>query len=455
MFQRFSDEGLAQSSFLIACDRTHEAAVVDPRRDIDAYVALAEQRGLTIAYAIETHTHADFVSGARELAALGARVVGGPGADLAFPFHEASHGGTLRVGDISLEMLHTPGHTPEHISVLVREPGSPARALTGDTLFVGAVGRPDLLGEDQMHALAESLYDSLFGTLLALSDDVEVHPGHGAGSLCGAGIGKAPQSTIGQERRNNPLLQLRSREAFVAAVLNDLPDTPPYFPRLKILNRAGPPLLGLARGGRSPVALNPQRAAELAARGAMMLDLRAIDAFAAGHPSGALNIAFGPRVGYWAGWILPADSTVVLVVSDICQLEEASRQLLRVGFDDVAGYIEGGYEAWRDTGAPTAVFDLIDARGLRDRTLRNEPHVLVDVRTRREWQAGHLDHAINIPVSEVAARAGGLRGGATVATICESGFRSSLAASVLQRAGVRVINVNGGTAAYRMLDSSP
>ena len=211
MFQRFFDEGLAQSSFLVGCDRTRQAFVIDPRRDIDAYATLAAQRGLTITHAIETHTHADFVSGALELAAGGARIVVGPGAGTGFPSYEVRHLETMRIGDIDLAFLHTPGHTPEHISILVREPGAPVRVLTGDTLFVGAVGRPDLLGEDLMRALADQLFDSLFDVLLALDDDIEVHPGHGAGSLCGAGIGKAPHSTIGQERQHNPLLQLLAR----------------------------------------------------------------------------------------------------------------------------------------------------------------------------------------------------------------------------------------------------
>src|SRR6187401_773239 len=179
MFERLSDGGLAQTSYLLACERTRQALVSDPRRDIDAYTALASRSGLKIAFAIETHIHADFVSGARELAALGARVIAGPGAALRYPFVEAKPGEVLRLGELSVELLHTPGHTPEHISILVRQPDQPVRVFTGDTLFVGAVGRPDLLGADQARGLAEQLYDSLFGTLLKLADDVEVHPGHG------------------------------------------------------------------------------------------------------------------------------------------------------------------------------------------------------------------------------------------------------------------------------------
>jgi len=452
MFQRFSDEGLAQTSFLIGCDRTGQAMVVDPRRDIDAYTTLASQRGLKLTHAIETHTHADFVSGARELAACGAVAIVGPGADTAFPTQEVSHRQELRVGDIVLTFLHTPGHTPEHISIVVREPAAPVRVLTGDTLFVGAVGRPDLLGEDQMKTLAGQLFTSLFDVLLELDDDVEVHPGHGAGSLCGAGIGKAPHSTIGGERAHNPLLQLGERDAFIAAVLGDLPDTPPYFPRMKKVNRQGPPVLALANGVTPPAPLDAGQVAALIDAGAIVLDLRSAEAFGADHVRGALSLTFGPRVGYWAGWIVAPGRQLLLVVDDPRDAEEALRQLLRVGFDDVAGYLVGGIDAWRGSDRDLQRLEVISARTLRERVRRREAVTIVDVRTPREYRSGHVDGAVNIAVSEIAARADELRGRGPVATICESGLRSSLAASLLQAAGVDAINVSDGTAAYRLLE---
>jgi hydroxyacylglutathione hydrolase len=452
MFERLSDEGIAQSSYLIACERTRTAAVIDPRRDIDAFTTTATRHGLTIAYAIETHIHADFVSGARELAALGARVVAGPGAALRFPFHEATHGESLRVGDISIDVLHTPGHTPEHISLLVREPNQPARVFTGDTLFVGAVGRPDLLGADQARALAGQLYDSLLDTLLALDDAVELYPGHGAGSLCGAGIGKAPHSTIGQERRFNPLLQQPSKAAFVAAVLDDLPETPPYFPRMKEVNRNGPIVRGLGNGVPPPSPLAARDATALVEDGALVIDLRNPEAFAAGHPSGAMNIGFGPRIGYWAGWIVPPATPLVLLASHPDQAAGANRQLVRLGFDDVVGYVDGGFDAWRAAGGRVSHVELISARELRDRLERRERMTLVDVRTFHEWLGGHIDSAINIPVGDLPRRADELRGPDVVATICGTGYRSSLASSLLVRAGVHVVNVSDGTSAYRMLE---
>src|SRR5689334_6816892 len=235
MFQRFFDEGLAQASFLIGCDRARQAVVIDPRRDTAVYTAAAAQHGSTIIAAIETHVHADFVSGARELAATGARVITGPGSGVAFPHDEACDGERLVIGDLTLTFLHTPGHTPEHICVRAEGPGQPPHLFTGDLLFVGSVGRPDLLGDDQATRLADDLFTSL-QRVVALGDDVEVHPGHGAGSLCGAGIGNEPSTTIGRERRQNAMLQHASRETFVAAVLGDLPPRPPYFARMKRVN---------------------------------------------------------------------------------------------------------------------------------------------------------------------------------------------------------------------------
>ena len=458
MFQRFFDEGLAQASYLIASTLTREAAVVDPRRDIDIYVAAARQQGLTLVYAIETHVHADFVSGARELAQIGARVITGPGARLAYAHHEARNGERIALGDISLELLHTPGHTPEHISVLVREPGEPDRLLSGDTLFVGAVGRPDLLGDDQARMLAEQLFDSLFKTFLALDDATEVHPGHGAGSLCGTGIGKEPASTIGQERRVNPMLQHTSKDAFVAAVLGDLPETPPYFARMKRLNQRGPEPLSLSARVQPPAVISALEAFAVTKNGGVVLDVRPAEDFGKGHPSGAVNIAYGSKVGYWAGWVVPPDVQIVLLTDRAAdpsrqQIAEVRRQLLRVGFDVVAGVIDGGFEAWQSIGLPVSQIAQMTAAQLNARLEDTDKLQVLDVRTKREWQRGHIDGALNVPVGEVAQRAVDLPRDKPIAVICEGGFRSSLASSLLERAGMReIINVTGGMTALRALE---
>jgi hydroxyacylglutathione hydrolase len=450
MFRRFFDEGLAQTSYLLACERTRRAAIVDPRRDIDEYVAFAGRHQLAITHAIETHTHADFVSGARELAEIGATVIAGPGAALGYPHDEVQDGTVLSIGDVTLTCLHTPGHTPEHISLLAAAPGAPARLFTGDTLFVGAVGRPDLLGDAAARALAGDLYDSLFQKLLVLPDSVQVHPGHGAGSLCGAGIQDEPHSTIGRERAFSPLLQHRAKQAFVTAVLGDLPETPPYFSRMKRLNREGPFVLALSHGVEPPPAVTARVAAEAVASGAWLLDLRSAAAFGAGHAAGALCMSYGPKLGHWAGWIVPADARVLLMLDGtVRHAADARRQLLRVGVDRVDGFVEGGFDAWNAESLPVRQTSQIPVAALRDGS-RPENLTIVDVRSPREWESGHLPGALHIPLGELVDRAGAIPRGGVVATVCEGGYRSSLAASLLERHGIaNVANIVGGMHEWR------
>jgi hydroxyacylglutathione hydrolase len=452
VFQRFWDEGLAQASFLVGCDRTKQAVVIDPRRDASVHEAAAQQLGMRIVAAIETHVHADFVSGARELAATGARVYAGPGAGLEYDHHAVRDGETLPLGDLTLTFLHTPGHTPEHISILAEAQRQPARLFTGDLLFVGGVGRPDLLGEAQTRRLAHQLFDSL-QRIMALDDRIEVHPGHGAGSLCGAGIGKEPSSTIAAERRQNAMLQHHDREAFVAAVLADIPDTPPYFARMKRVNTAGPALLKDLRTGRLP-GIRPAAAAALAADGALVLDLRDGATFAAGHPYGALNLAFGPKLGYWAGWVVAPDAPLLILADDPAHAEEAATQLLRVGLERIEGTIAGGFDAWTGAGLPVSEIGRMSVGELRAALQAKDDLRVVDVRTPREWSGGHIDGSINIPVGQIPARARELPVGAAIATICEGGYRSSLAASLLAHEGISpLFNVTGGMAAYRALET--
>jgi hydroxyacylglutathione hydrolase len=446
MFQRFYDEGLAQASFLLGCDRTRQVVVIDPRRDASIYVEAARQAGATIVAAIETHVHADFVSGARELSSAGIGVLTGPGAGLAYDHHQVSDGETLAVGDVTLTFLHTPGHTFEHIAVLADAPGEPPRLFTGDLLFVGGVGRPDLLGEAQARELAAQLFTSL-ERLMRMDRRVEVHPGHGAGSLCGAGIGHDPSSTIGREHDQNPMLRL-PRDEFVAAVLADLPGTPPYFARMKRVNLA-PDLRGLAAAAPTLPSIRAAAGAALAADGAMIVDLRQAGDFQAAHADGAVNLGYGSKVGYWAGWVLRPDVPLLLMAESVAHAQDAFVQLLRVGLDRVEGVIDGGFAAWQGSGLPVASTGRISAAEARQ---GGDRLILLDVRTAREWDAGHLPGALNIPVGELPARIGELPAGRTIATICEGGYRSSLAASLLTLEGVPgVVNVTGGMAAVRDL----
>jgi hydroxyacylglutathione hydrolase len=454
MFLRFYDEGLAQASFLIACDRTHEGVVIDPRRDAAVYLEAARQHGVTLVAAIETHVHADFVSGAHELASAGVRVICGPGSALHYDNHEVRDGEELVIGDVRLTFLHTPGHTPEHISILAVTPGKPSRLFTGDFLFVGAVGRPDLLGTEQTKRLAHDLYASV-QRLSTLDDDIEVHPGHGSGSLCGAGIGQEPSSTIGIERRQNPMLQFSSENAFVSAVLGDLPDTPPYFARMKRVNQEGAPVLGLAKGPRPVPAIKPAAAAALAADGVLIIDLRAPDAFAAEHPYGALNLGYGSKVGYWAGWVLQPDEPMILLAAAPSEAQEAAMQLLRVGLDRIEGHVAGGFDAWKDAALPVATLSVRSPSDLKIARESHEPLTLVDVRTPKEFLAGHIEGAINIPLGELRSRIDDVPRGGAIATMCEAGYRSSLAASILEREGVAaIVNIEGGMSAFRTLEAT-
>ena len=448
MFQRFFDEGLAQASFLIGCDRTKQAVVIDPRRDAAIYPAAAAQHGATIVAAIETHVHADFVSGARELVDT-APAITGPDSGVAFTHREVHDGERMAIGDLTLTFLHTPGHTLEHISVLAEAAGEPARLFTGDLLFVGGVGRPDLAGPALTRRLADNLFDSL-QRIMALDDRIEVHPGHGAGSLCGAGIGKEPSSTIGRERRQNAMLHYRDRAAFVGAVLGDIPPTPPYFARMKRINADGPPLLSSLRGGGRLPSIAPAAAAALVADGAVLVDLRSAESFGASHPEGALNIGYGAKIGYWAGWLVPPDVPILLLADDPAHATEAATQLRRVGLDHVEGTLAGGLEAWSRAGLPTAAIEQISATELRRAVETGEPVQLLDVRSPNEYAAGHVDGAINMPVGELVARAGELRRDAATAVMCEGGYRSAIAASLLQQEGfTHLANVTGGMAAFR------
>ena len=339
--------------------------------------------------------------------------------------------------------------------ILAEAPGEPARLFTGDLLFVGGVGRPDLLGEAQTRGLAHDLFDSL-QRIMALDERIEIHPGHGAGSLCGAGIGKEPFSTIARERRQNAMLQYHDRETFVAAVLADIPDTPPYFARMKQVNKAGPPLLPLmnAGAGRRLPSIRPAAAAALAADGALILDLRPGTEFAAGHPYGALNLAYGAKVGYWAGWVVPPDAPLVLLADEPAHAQEAAVQLFRVGLDRIEGTIAGGFDAWTGAGLPVAQIEQMSVGDLRSAVTRGGIRI-VDVRTSQEWRGGHVDGAINIPVGEIPARAHELPADAVIATICEGGYRSGLAASLLAHEGVsRLFNVAGGMTAYRARETT-
>ena len=434
-FKQFYLSCLAHASYLIG--HGGEAAVVDPQRDVDQYLDEAARRGLRIKYVIETHLHADFVSGHRELAArAGAQVVIGAGANAAFPHLGVREGDTLRLGSIELRALETPGHTPESICWLVVEAGRPAKVLTGDTLFIGDVGRPDLAGGRGYTPpmMAAMMYDSLHKKLLTLPDEVEVWPAHGAGSACGRNISSETSSTIGAQRRTNYALQPMSREEFVTLMTNEIPPAPPYFSRDAEINRRG--ARSLAEVTAAP--LIADRVREEINRGAIVLDVRDAGAFGPDHICGAINIGLGGQFASWCGTLLAADAPLVISADSVARANEAVMRLARVGIESAVGYIT------RPDGFDRASIPQIGVSELRDRRFR-----VLDVRRKPEYASGHVPRAQHIPLDELPRRVSEVAQDGPLAVICASGYRSSIASSLLERDGfTNVMNVVGGTAAW-------
>ena len=439
---------LAQASYLIGSDG--EAAVVDPRRDVDEYIGRAEAEGLHIRYVIETHLHADFVSGHRELAErTGAEIVIGARAGATFPHRAAKDGDEIRVGKVLLRFLETPGHTPESISVLVTDTAAspePKMVLTGDTLFIGDVGRPDLVGIRGLtpEHMAGLLYDSLHRKLLTLPDAVEVYPAHGAGSLCGKNISKDTWSTIGEQRRTNHALQPMSREAFVRKITADLPEQPRYFGMDVEINRRGARALPTA----PPSALDVEAFAARAAQGAAIVDVRPNVEFGAGHIPGSLNVGLGGQFASWAGTLLDPARPILLVAGDGGRAVEAAMRLARVGLENVAGSLAGGVDAWRASGRPLVTIPQITVSELRSLVGRGDV-LVVDVRRAGEYGGGHVPGAVHAPLDRIAEEAGRLDPARPTAVICAGGYRSSTATSLLAARGFADLrNVLGGTGAW-------
>ncbi len=437
---RFFVEGLAHASYLFG--NNGEAAVVDPRRDVDEYLADAEREGLQIVAILNSHPHADFASGFRELAErTGAQVYVSRLAPAKYEHVAAKDGDRLKIGSLEVELLETPGHSPDSLSFLVRENDRPTAIFTGDLLFVNDVGRPDLRDADEdPNALAGKMYDSLFQKILTLPDEVKVYPAHGAGSLCGRAISDAPFSLVGQERQLNWALQLTDRDEFVRQMIANLPDRPNYFSYDVGLN-----LEGLAPLSSLPTLheLSEKELAEAAKDGATVIDTRAPDSFGAGHFPGSINIgAASPSFSTWTGFMVPGDKPIALVLDSEKDAKKAQLDLARIGFDHVIGYAKATSLTGNETIPQISVQEL-------QRQMESEQPILLDVRTPTEWRGKHIDGAQHQPLPSLAKGAPNLPKDKSIAVICGSGYRSSIATSLLQARGYKnLANVTGGMTAY-------
>ncbi len=447
--EQFFVDGLGCASYLVGCEGAGVAAVVDPDRDVRKYLAAAAAHNLKITHIIETHLHADHVSGNTELAArTGAEIYVHALSGAEFPHRAVQAGDSLSVGNVRLEVRHTPGHTPESITLLVvdqtRAP-QPWMALTGDTLFVGDAGRPDLVGAEAARGLAAQLHASLFDQLLTLDDGLLIYPGHGAGSLCGKSIGAVRSTTLGFERRHNPALAPRGVDDFVDFATRDLPEQPGNHTRIKALNRRGPRPLGDVE----PRPLSIPAALPHFQRGAALLDTRPKADYVQCHIPGAVQLEADDQLSSRIGFVLPSDAPVILLLRDPADYADVVYRLGRVGFDHVVGYLAESLETWQAMGLPIAAGDVKDIDAPELKTLLEAPAaerpVVVDVREPWEFRQGHVAGAVLIPLGELARRARELDPGRPVAVICASGSRSQSGAAVLGQQGFKTIyNVRGG-----------
>ncbi|MCK5116209.1 MAG: MBL fold metallo-hydrolase [Candidatus Aegiribacteria sp.] len=445
---------LAHSSYMLAGSRT--CAVIDPSRDVDGYISAAADHNLKISHVLLTHLHADFVSGHMDLAAMtGASIVVPASACCTFDHIPVSEGDSFLLEDMKINVMETPGHTPEHVSYIVTDTGrgpGPAGVFCGDTLFVGDVGRPDLFPE-MAGKLASLLYDSL-GKLMKLPDFCEVYPAHGAGSLCGRAVGSKWRSTIGYERKYNAALQIEERDSFIQSLTTGMPPAPDHFSRCSAVNRAGPAAISSLR---KPAAMKPEEFRKaIGDSNSIVLDVRRYDAFGGQHIPGAVSIDFEGNIPIFAGWVLPPDADIYLVATNLPEVFDTTLWLRRVGLDRVRGYLDGGMFAWSLAGFPAAhlpQLSVIEA----DLAIRScEKNLVLDVRSSTEYDISHIEGAVNIPAPDLRTRFGELDPDSDILLVCSTGYRSTLAGSILLSNNFRKLrNVSGGMKGFNSAALAP
>jgi hydroxyacylglutathione hydrolase len=446
ILKKVKSEGLAHLSYLVGSDG--KAAVIDPRRDCQVYMDIAEEEGLRITHILETHRNEDYVTGSRELASMsGAPILHGK-AHFGYG-QQIGEGDEIDMGQAVLRALRTPGHTLDSMSYALMDRSAGPEVIgvfTGDALFVGEVGRTDLFGPERIEELAAQLFDSLNMKLKPLGPGVIIYPAHGAGSACGGSISNREESTIGLELLQNPALKLADKESFVAMKMKERIEKPYYFTKMEEVNLQGQPVLGRLP---QPPSLSPKDFRTRAAEGRIVLDVRAPTAFATAHALDAISI---PRevLPNYAGWMLGYDCPILLVLDENGDIQKVVTELVRIGYDRIDGYLRDGMEGWTKAGQPIASFPAITGVGLHDRLAAGEDIFILDVRTNKEWAEGRIDGAAHIFVGHLTKRMGEVPRDRPVAVMCSSGLRGSLGASLLQNAGYgQIFNVLGGMSGWK------
>ena len=437
----FVDTGLGNSAYLIGSHDTKKGILIDPLRDVDRYLSAASERGLTLTHVLDTHLHADFVSGCREIAhQTGAEIGASADAKVGFEHKPLTENTVIDLGAFQIRVMATPGHSPEHISFLIlnEEEKTPSALFSGGALIVGGAARTDLLGHAHTHSLAHSLYHTIHDKLLKLPDEVDVFPTHGAGSFCVAPVSSERTTTIGQERRANPLALAQSEEEFIKRSMAGLPSYPTYYKYMRALNQRGAKILG---GVPDLKALSAAEVKFLTSEGVVVLDVRHQKQFGVGHIPNSYGIRVEAPLTTWAGWVIPFGSRIVLVAESADQRSEATRQLIRIGYDDLVGYLEGGIEAWARE-YPVETVQTMSVQDLRERLA---DVTLIDVRQKSEWDAGHIPGAFHFEGGRIAGEQLPFTQEKPLVIQCASGNRSMVAISVLKQRGFdNLIQVEGG-----------
>lgn len=451
IFERIQTEGIAALSYLVGDDSDGVAAIFDPVPDVEKYLALARDKKVSITHIFETHIHADFMSGARELCSrvASAKIYVSHEGDARYGFdnEKLADGDQFTFGKTIISARHTPGHTPEHLSYTLAEkdrPETPWGVLTGDSLFVNSAGRPDLLGSGETEELARKLFETLRGFYLTLPDGVAIFPGHGHGSPCGADIGDRLETTIGYERKYNPWLQFTDFDKFKEHALSSAPPVPRYYPRMKKVNAKGPDVLGHPRIPGLPAEIFKEAVERKAG---VLVDTRHMLAFGAGHIKGAFSIGATPMLSLWAGWLLDPDEPILLVLDSDSKVDEIITLFIRTGYTKFAGYLVGGMTAWDNAGFP---LEEVDQMTVRELNAARPDLQIVDVRAPAEWEGGHVPGATHLFLPELREKAGQLNKEQPVAVYCDSGYRASIGASILKQEGFRAVsNVPGSWQAWK------